>query len=110
MTTGSRIPTAFAIALTSVMFAPAQELTRDTWKDTITFAEQLHDEHQFAEARAILLGVLKDASQHQQGAYRLGYTLNNLGSIAQDQGQYLEAEMYYRRSIAHWREGGERLL
>ena len=52
---------------------------------------------------------MEDASRHDERAYRLAYTLNDLGSVAQDEGQYFQAEKYYRRSIAYWRAGGEHL-
>jgi tetratricopeptide (TPR) repeat protein len=71
-------------------------------------AERLHEEHHFTEARTILLSALEDASKHQKPEYRLAYTLNNLGAIAQDEGRYFEAEKYYRDSITSWERAGER--
>ena len=75
--------------------------------EPIDLAERLHDEHKFAEAKTILLGALKDALKHPNGERRLAYILDSLGSVVQDQGQYLQAEKYYRRSIAYWLDGGE---
>ena len=78
--------------------------------EPIDLAERLHDEHKFAEAKTILLGALKDALKHPNEERRLAYILDSLGSIAQDQGQYLQAEKYYRRSIACWMDGGKTSL
>jgi tetratricopeptide (TPR) repeat protein len=75
--------------------------------EPIDLAERLHGEHKFEEAKTILLGALEDALKHQNGKRRIAYILDSLGSVAQDQGQYLQAEKYYRRSIAYWRDGGE---
>jgi tetratricopeptide (TPR) repeat protein len=78
--------------------------------EPIDLAERLHDEHKFAEAKTILLGALEDALKHQNGKRRIAYIFDSLGSVAQDQGQYLEAEKYYRRSIDYWQDGGEKSL
>ena len=78
--------------------------------EPIDLAERLHDEHKFAEAKTILLGALEDATKHQNVERRLAYILDSLGSVAQDQGEYLQAEKYYRRSIAYWQDGGENSL
>jgi tetratricopeptide (TPR) repeat protein len=87
-----------------------QSAEPDNWTRTIDVAERLHAERKYTEARTILLGALKDASNHQNRNHRLAYTFNNLGSVAQDQGRYLEAEKHYRRSISYWQEAGERSL
>jgi tetratricopeptide (TPR) repeat protein len=71
-------------------------------------AERLHEEHHFTEARTVLLSALEDASKHQKPEYRLAYTFNNLGAVAQDAGRYFEAEKYYRESISYWQGAGER--
>jgi tetratricopeptide (TPR) repeat protein len=55
----------------------------------------------------MLVGALEDALNHPDGTRRIAYILDGLGSVAQDQGQYLQAEKYYRRSIVYWRDGGE---
>ncbi len=78
--------------------------------DPIDLAERLHDEHKFAEAKTILLGALENGLNHQNNERRLAYILDSLGSVAQDQGEYLQAEKYYRRSIAYWQDGGENSL
>jgi tetratricopeptide (TPR) repeat protein len=74
-----------------------------TWTDKLI-------EHKYAEAKTVLLGALEDASGRQDKEYRLAYAFNNLGSVAQDQGRYFEAEKCYRRSIAYGQDGGERSL
>jgi tetratricopeptide (TPR) repeat protein len=76
----------------------------------IDVAERLHSEHKFAEANTILLGALEDALKHPNGKRRIAYILDSLGSVAQDQGQYVEADKYYRRSITYWQDGGENSL
>lgn len=78
--------------------------------EPIDLAERLHDEHKFAEAKTILVGALEDALKDQNGKRRIAYILDSLGSVAHDQGQYLEAEKYYRRSIDYWQDGGEKSL
>lgn len=80
----------------------------DRWEQSIRLAGRLHNERRLPEARTVLLGTLSEASSHPDREYRLAYTLDNLGSVAQDQGKYFEAESYYRRSIAHWQAAGER--
>ncbi len=78
--------------------------------EAINLAERLHDEHKPEEAKTILLGALEDALKHQNVQRRLAYLLDRLGSVAQEQGQYLQAEKYYRRSIAYWQDSGENSL
>jgi tetratricopeptide (TPR) repeat protein len=79
----------------------------DKWEQAIDIAERLQTEQQFGEARRVLLGAVAEASNHDQKECRLAYTFNNLGSVAQDQGQYLDAEQYYRRSITNWQHCGK---
>ena len=81
-------------------------LNADDWRIAIEQAERLHSEGRLAEARRTLLNVLPQAGQHKDGTRRLAYTLDNLGSIAQDERQFLDAERFYRRSIALWHDGG----
>jgi tetratricopeptide (TPR) repeat protein len=97
---------ALAIAM-QLQAAPfPQSAVPDQWQQSIDLAERLQEQHKLAEARTVLLGAVEEASKHAQKEHRLAYTYNNLGSVAQDQGRYLEAETYYRRSIAHWQNRG----
>ena len=72
----------------------------------IGLAERLHGEGKFAEARTILLASLEEALKQQNSERRIAL-VDGLGSVAQDQGQYLDAEKYYRRSLVYWQTGGE---
>jgi tetratricopeptide (TPR) repeat protein len=81
-------------------------LYADDWRAAIEHALSLQSEGRLAEARRILLNALPQAGQHQDGTRRLACTFEHLASIAHDELQFLDAERYYRRSIALWREGG----
>jgi tetratricopeptide (TPR) repeat protein len=75
--------------------------------EKIGVTDRLHDERRFMESKTTLLGALEDALKHPNSERRLAYILASLGSVAQDEGKYLQAEKYYRRSLAYWRDGGE---
>jgi len=53
----------------------------------------------------VLLDILP--SESRLGAEDLGYIYNNLGSVCQDQGRFLDANRYYRRSVVEWERAGE---
>lgn len=93
------------LALFASILQGAEE---DKWKQAIVSAQGLQEKRQFAEARSVLLAVVTEAAGQSDREYRLAYTFHKLGSIAQDQGRYFEAEDHYRRSIAHWEAAGER--
>ena len=88
-------------------FASLQAAEPDKWRAAIDEAEQLHEAGSLSGARIILLSALQLAAPHKDGTKRLAYTYNGLGSVAQDQGQYFEAEKYYR-AISYWQDGQER--
>src|SRR5262245_18882199 len=79
---------------------------QDQWQQAIDRAEKLQDQGKLAEARSALAEALEAAAGHPKREFRLAYTLNDLGSVAQDQGQFYDAEKYYRQSLTHWRNRG----
>lgn len=78
----------------------------DPWDHAISAAERLQSEGKLAEASNALLAVMKEATS---STIRLAYTHTTLGSIAQDQGRYADAENYYRRALLEWKEAGGQL-
>src|SRR4051812_28893289 len=78
----------------------------DAWHRAVASSERLHAEGKLAEARNALLAVMHEAASSN---VRLAYTHNNLGSIAQDQGRYTDAERHYRLALRQWEAAGEHL-
>jgi tetratricopeptide (TPR) repeat protein len=70
------------------------------WRENLERAFDLQGRHQFAQAEALLSGLLARAEQQNPGDSRIGAVLNALGAVYQETGQYLEAENAYLRSLA----------
>lgn len=75
-----------------------------SWEQSIIRSEALQEQGRASEAEQALLRCLEEAAAIPLGGVARIY--NNLGSTAQDQGKYTQAERYYRRSIATWESAG----
>jgi tetratricopeptide (TPR) repeat protein len=71
----------------------------DEWGNVVALSKNLKAGGKFVEARKVLLAALDDAPL---SATRIAVAYNELGTIAQDQGKYTEAERLYRLSIQQW--------
>jgi len=76
------------------------------WQQAIDTSERLQEDGRLSEAEKVLLDVLQNESQF--GADGLAYIYNNLGSVCQDQGRFLYANRYYRRSVVEWERAGDK--
>jgi tetratricopeptide (TPR) repeat protein len=69
------------------------------WRETLGRAEVLRQQHRLAEAEQILVALLAEAQRISPSDPSIGVALNNLGSVYEGQGKYLEAERSYQRSL-----------
>ena len=76
--------------------------TEQTWEQKMLAAAQLQRVGNYAEARTVLLGALKEAEGFAPEDPRRALTLNRLGSVYQDLGRLREAEKFYQRSLSAW--------
>lgn len=72
------------------------------WMAAIVRADQFQRQGNYSEAEAVLLSAERVAEQFGPSDPRLAATLNNLGSVYQDLGKFLDAERSYERSIVQW--------
>jgi len=77
------------------------------WFGLLNQAKQQELKGEYKAASLTLREALRIAGQSRLGPRALAPTLNNAGSVAQGLGQYVEAEKYYRQSIANWEASGD---
>jgi len=77
------------------------------WLGLLNQAKRQELNGEYKAASQTLREALRIAEQSRLGPPALAPTLNNAGSVAQDLGQYVEAEKYYRQSIANWEAAGD---
>ena len=75
------------------------------WQGAAQTSERLQEGGRLSEAEQVLLDALRLESELKPEG--LAYIYNNLASICQDQGRFLHAHRYYRRSIAEWEKAGD---
>ena len=74
------------------------------WQDRIRVSEDLRGQGRLVEAREILEHAATGDPEIPRDVLARIYT--DLGSVAQDQGKYMDADRYYRRSMALWSPDG----
>ena len=83
--------------------APVQPLSSAQsdaeWEEKNHAAMQALQQGKKEEAKSLLLDALKLANAFGQQDIRLGATLNNLASIHDSEGKYVDAEKYYEQAL-----------
>lgn len=84
------------------LFAAASPATfpEEDWRDAVRRSMDLELLGQYVEARAVLTGALEAARRHPQEAERAGVVLWRLGWVCYVLGDYDEAGLRYRASLA----------